>query len=498
MGKGKKNKVLDPRHYMDLAIEEMNKSKNEPRADGKVPPKVGAVLVFSDGRVETAHRGELRDGDHAEFTLLERKLAHEQLDKCTLYTTLEPCVKRNDPKIACCKRTTKARIKKVYVGIEDPDPTVDGKGIRHLEKHGVKVKMFDRDLQKVIEDENREFIKQAVERKKRAKKVVELNTFEEPAKNYDISKLSTTALKKFLRESDLDYQYDSDEFYDYLADAGVLIFNDEKKSFTPSGFGVLLFGKTPRVTYKQAVLKCTADYGAGKIEPKDFDGPLVLIPDQVEDWLRKVLPSSMDTSHFKREDVSSYPIEIVREAVINAIVHRDYTIEEASSTLEIDQNKILVKSPGSPLPAISMDDLNTFRAPSLRRNPVISFIFSQMDYMEEKGLGMKTFKSLHEQFGLPLPEYSFSDPYLKLVFPRSLKDARQVSERTGLSELNDEELKYYEFIKSNGEITRQEFEENFEISTRTAQRYLKKMLELNLIEKKGSGRNTYYRVKSIE
>ena len=85
-----KGDLFNPRPYMELAIEEMNKSRNEPRPDGKVPPKVGAILLFPDGKIERAHRGELRDGDHAEFTLLERKLGNKKLDNCILFTTLEP------------------------------------------------------------------------------------------------------------------------------------------------------------------------------------------------------------------------------------------------------------------------------------------------------------------------------------------------------------------------------------------------------------------------
>lgn len=88
---------------MQLAIDMMNKSVNEPREDGKVPPKVGAVLLFPDGRIETAYRGELREGDHAEYTLLERKLHNENLEGCILYTTLEPCMERNSPKVPCCR-----------------------------------------------------------------------------------------------------------------------------------------------------------------------------------------------------------------------------------------------------------------------------------------------------------------------------------------------------------------------------------------------------------
>jgi len=124
MAKIKKATILDARACMELAIQEMNMSHNEPRPDGKVPPKVGAVIFFPDGRIEKAHRGELRDGDHAEFTLIERKLFGERLDDCILFTTLEPCVERNSPKVPCCRRTTNARIKTVFVGITDPDPTV--------------------------------------------------------------------------------------------------------------------------------------------------------------------------------------------------------------------------------------------------------------------------------------------------------------------------------------------------------------------------------------
>jgi ATP-dependent DNA helicase RecG len=75
-----KKKIHTEKELMHLAIDVMNKSINEPRADGKVPPKVGAVLAFPDGRVETAFHGELREGDHAEFTLMERKLAKENLE----------------------------------------------------------------------------------------------------------------------------------------------------------------------------------------------------------------------------------------------------------------------------------------------------------------------------------------------------------------------------------------------------------------------------------
>lgn len=112
-------KKYTDRDLMQIAIDEMSKSINEPRKDGKIPPKVGAVILFPDGRIEKSYRGELREGDHAEFTLLVRKLGSQNLKDCILFTTLEPCMKRNHPKVSCSRRTSNARIKKVFVGIEE-------------------------------------------------------------------------------------------------------------------------------------------------------------------------------------------------------------------------------------------------------------------------------------------------------------------------------------------------------------------------------------------
>ena len=94
-------KKLDPRKMMEKAIEVMQQSVHEQRTDGKPSPLVGAVLVRPDGSVETAARGELREGNHAEFTLLERKCVGEKLDGCVLFATLEPCLNRNHPKSVC-------------------------------------------------------------------------------------------------------------------------------------------------------------------------------------------------------------------------------------------------------------------------------------------------------------------------------------------------------------------------------------------------------------
>lgn len=486
------NKTYSDKELMQLAIDVMNKSINEPRPDGKVPPKVGAVLLFPNGRVETAYRGELREGDHAEYTLIERKLANENLEGCVLFTTLEPCVVRNPPKVPCCRRTTNARIKKVFVGIEDKDPTVDGKGIKHLEKHGVEVKMFHREFQRLIEDENKVFFKQALERKKEAEEEDLRTTIEFPIANYDKRKFSDEALQKFIKESKLKYQPSDEAFLEYLADFGAMEWDKDDKLFVPTGYGILLFGKNPRARFKNAVLKAHVLYGNQKIEAKDFDGPLVLLPEQIESWLMKVLPLSKDTSSFKRKDVPDFPIAVLREAIVNALVHRDYEIEGAKCEIKIDENKIIVTSPGKPLPAITLEELNTFQAPSLSRNPIITYAFSLMDYVEEKGFGMKTFKSLNKEYGLPIPKYSFKAPFLTLTFPRTQQAVKEVIDNSRIKELSAGELKNFEIFREKIPVSKSEFVEFTGLANRTAERYLRDWTDKGLLIKTGSGPSTKY------
>lgn len=139
------------------AIEAAGKCVSE---DDKIHPKVGAVIIKEGEIVCEAYRGENKPGDHAEYTALIDKCEGNDLTGATMITTLEPCTSRRhgrDAKKPCALHIIDSGIRKVIIGMPDPNPEIRGKGILYLLNKKVEVELFPSKYQEQARELNRDF-----------------------------------------------------------------------------------------------------------------------------------------------------------------------------------------------------------------------------------------------------------------------------------------------------------------------------------------------------
>lgn len=139
------------RNEIKLMEETIKASRNSKAEDPqKITPEVGAGILFPNGEIVTASRGELGEGDHAEFTLLQKKVNGRDLSGCILATTLEPCTtrKKHTP---CSEWILGSKIKDVIVAVLDPNPFIYTHGIRKLQNGKIRVRFFPESLRNEVE-----------------------------------------------------------------------------------------------------------------------------------------------------------------------------------------------------------------------------------------------------------------------------------------------------------------------------------------------------------
>lgn len=497
-------KKYTPEKLMALAVEEMKKSvADADRDDNKINPKVGAVLATQDGEIlSTAHRGELRDGDHAEFTVLERKNRDKDVTGMVVYATLEPCAlgARNHPKLSCAERIFNARISKVYIGYIDPDPTVAGDGRDFLKSKNIDIGFFPKDLQDQIYKENKAFFDQAeIRAKEDKKKQFEpiVKPFEQVLTQYEIDALSEEAQNDMITRMGLPYNIGSDGFYKYLSDLNLVIKPSGTEVFKPTGLGLLILGRTPQNTYPQSRIKFTIERENQEPFISEIEGPILMMPKKVEDLLDAAFLTEINRDNFHREELTKVSKKLLREMIINAIVHRDYLIEGSQIKVIADANKIEIWSPGKPI--FSLDKFRNFSVPSQSKNPKIAYIFYKTKLVEERNIGMKELKSYKETNNVKSPSFKMEESYFVTTIYRTMLPIENFSltkeeqKNPLLTNLSKNQILLYRFVLKNGAVSSGDYAKVIDKSSRTVRNYFSGMEKV--LKKTGKGSATKFVLK---
>lgn len=252
--------------------------------------------------------------------------------------------------------------------------------------------------------------------------------------------------------------------------------------------GILLFGKNPKKFYTSAYIKIGKFLtNTDILSTDDVEGNLFEQVEKAIELLRvKYLISEIKFEGIYRKEVLEYPEEALREAIINAIIHRNYV--GAHTQLKIYPDKLILWNEGILPKEIKIQDLKK-NHPSRPRNELLADVFFKAGLIEAWGRG--TIKIIDEckKTGLPEPEFreefgGFSVYFYKDIYTE--ENLRKIG-------LNERQIRAVMYVKKKGEITNKEYQEIANTTKKTASRDLGNLVEKEVFNQVGTtGKGTYY------
>jgi ATP-dependent DNA helicase RecG len=268
----------------------------------------------------------------------------------------------------------------------------------------------------------------------------------------------------------------------------------------PTAAGLLLFGRDPQRWVPQADLIAARFSGPTVTDAfvrQVIRGTLLQQLRAVEVFLRDHLRETVALDGMRSRRRLEYPLEAVRELVVNAVAHRDYSIAGDGIRLFLFSDRLEVHSPGRLAGPVTLDNLLEAR---FSRNPVIVQVLADLGYIERLGYGIDRVVALAREWQLRRPLFEETAggfrASLFAAVPESALTARQ---RWQGMDLNPRQWQALEFLTRNGRITNREVLEIAPgVTAETIRRDLADLVGRGLLLKIGDRRGTYYILKQIE
>ena len=262
----------------------------------------------------------------------------------------------------------------------------------------------------------------------------------------------------------------------------------------PTNAAILLFGVRPQEFMPAAEIKCMHYHGTVIAKPipshQVFTGTLFEQVDNATDFIlskinRNVPPRESAPVSETRYEI---PKEVIQEAVVNAVAHRDYS-SDASVQVSVFSDRIEVRNPGHLPLDLSFDDLK-IKHSSRPHNHRIARPLYLAHYIEKIGYGTIQMITGCKEVGLPAPDFSQQGgEFVVTIWRDWLTDSAMTA--LGLSERQKKGIR---FVKENGRITNTDYQKVAEVLKRESSRDLKELVDKGVFEKPGSvtGKGTYY------
>lgn len=269
--------------------------------------------------------------------------------------------------------------------------------------------------------------------------------------------------------------------------------------FVPTYAGILLFGRSPQQFLPSAEIIAVRYAGPAmgdEFVREDIRGAL---PEQIrraEAFVAANMRRGMRIRGFHRQEVAEYPLAVAREAVVNAVAHRDYAVRGDSIRLLMFSDRLEVYSPGRLPGHVTLANLVEER---FSRNQVIVQALSDLGFIERLGYGIDRMISAMQEAGLPAPRFEETAAGFRVTLfgqGDNLISAAPGSQRWGHLLLNSRQEQALAFVAEHGRITNRDYQQlSPDVSPETIRRDLADLVDAGLLMKIGEKRATYYILK---
>lgn len=236
-------------------------------------------------------------------------------------------------------------------------------------------------------------------------------TFDALPTDYKINDLSFTLLAATIKEK-------TNKKFDENKDFFSLGLANTEKELTNAG--LLLSDQNP---LKQSKIVCTRWKGLNKgiiaedaIDDKEYNGSIIALLENADSFIKNNSKMSWKVVGMERQELEEYPITARREAIVNALIHRDYQILGAEIHIDMFDDRLEITSPGGMFDGSLIQNLEIKNIPSMRRNIVIADVFSRLHYMDRRGSGLSRILESYND-SIQKPKFISDSLSFTVIFP---------------------------------------------------------------------------------
>ncbi|MBU4317204.1 MAG: helix-turn-helix domain-containing protein [Proteobacteria bacterium] len=272
--------------------------------------------------------------------------------------------------------------------------------------------------------------------------------------------------------------------------------------------GIVLLAKDPSAVFPQCRILADAyrstEPDGDPRDHEDIRGPMPLVIERAIDFIDRNTRHPMRIVGLNRVRMDEYPVDALREALVNAVAHRQYEDAGRKILLEVFADRMVLSSPGLPPKPITIANLRKGKYKPCSRNPVLAQCLSYFHRIEERGSGFRRMRDYMLNHGLEQPLLSTETGYFQVTFPgpgdnvERLRVPEQLLMVTPAmeSQLNERQKGILNHVLETGSVTSGWCLKEFGVVYNTAYRDLDALVMLGLLKQEGKGRGTRYVLRS--